>query len=564
MDRELAGRHLKLSPTLPQVAGIALLNMLVLGMTSMSIEHSKTQYREQAAATTRSLASALEQTMDSALDRIDLSLLDIVVECERSLATGGIKARELNEAIAREHSWQPDLDSLRVTDAKGDVLYGVGVDAKGRPRVSAADRDYFLRLRDEPDAGLVFSKPVLGKISNKWVIIMARRIQRPDGGFAGVVYGPISLEHFSHFFDKIDVGRKGVVSVRDAELGIVVRRPELEGLGKAVGNRDVSPEIRDLVAAGKTEATYFTEQGAGGGARMVSYRKIKEHPFYIVVGLARDEYLAKWHDEVLQQGIMAALFVAASLAFSWLLRRNWSQRIFTRKLEEQVRSRTLQLSTLTMEVTLAEERERHMLAQDLHDDLGQVLAVAKLKLTTLEEPRGADWGSQLQQIREIEKMIDQANQSVRSLSLQLSPPVLHQLGLVPALEWLAEEMQRSRGLAVQVRNDSQDKPLDQAASFMLFRAVRELLINVAKHAGVARADVALEVVDGKLILSVADNGVGFDAGKSVVPSAGGGYGLFSVRERISHIGGEVQIDSRPGDGTVVVLILPLQNRESEA
>ncbi len=555
---------MKFSPALPRIAGLLILNLLVLGMMALSLEHSKAQYEDQAAATTRSLSTALEQTIDATLDRVDLSLLDIVGECEQRLAAGGIDEQALNRAIAREHGWQPDLDSLRVTDASGDVLYGVGVDPRARPHVSAADRDYFQRLRAEPDAGLVFSKPVLGKISGKWVIVMARRIQRPDGGFGGVVYGPIALERFYRFFDRIDVGRKGVVSLRDANLGIVVRRPELAGIGAAVGNREVSQEIRDLVAAGKTEATYFTPLGSDNVARTVSYRKIKEHPFYLVVGLARDEYLAKWRDEVWQQGLLAALFLVASAAFAWLLRRDWSQRLFRKRLEEQVRSRTAQLSALTMEVTLAEERERQILAQDLHDDLGQILAMAKLKLTALEAPGCADAATQVQQIREVEAMIDQANQSVRSLSLQLSPPVLHQLGLVAALEWLAEEMLRSYGLTVLVRDDGQDKPLSQVSGYMLFRIVRELLINVAKHAGVKRAEVSLEAIEGNLVLSVADDGTGFDARKRVVPSAGGGFGLFSVRERIGHIGGEVQIDSRPGDGTVVVLILPLPKKESEA
>ena len=548
---------MKISAALPQFVGILLLNLLVLGIIALSLQRSRTHYEEQAAATTQALASALEQTIDAAIDRIDLSLLDIVDECERSIAAAGIDTRAMNRAISREYRWQPDLDSLRIVDAEGDVLYGVGVDPATRPRVSAADRDYFQRLRTEPDAGLVFSKPMLGKISGKWVIAMARRIQRPDGDFGGVVYGTIALEHFYRFFQRIEVGRHGVVSVRDAELGLIVRRPELDSLGSAVGNKEVSQELRDRVASGMTEATYFTAQGAGNVVGMVSYRKVNEHPFYIIVGLGREEYLAKWREEVLQLGVMAAFFVLASLAFAWVLWRNWSHQVFAHRLEQQVRERTTQLSALTMEVTLAEERERQMLAQDLHDDLGQVLAMAKLKLTALEEPDGAAWDSHLQKIKEIEAMIDQANLSVRSLSLQLSPPVLHQLGLVAALEWLAEEILRSYGVTVRVHDDAQDKPLDQVSSYMLFRAVRELLINVAKHAGVQHADVSLEAVDGSLLLSVSDSGAGFDANKKVMPSAGGGYGLFSVRERISHIGGDVHIDSTPGDGTVVVLILPL-------
>ena len=554
-------REAKASAVVPLIIGVVLLNLLVVAIVSLSLRISRSQYEERAAATTQTLSKALEQSIDSALDRIDLALLTVMVDAERQIAAGGIKAPELNALISRQHAWQPDLDSLRVTDAAGDVLYGIGVEPTAH--VSAADRDYFRRLRQEPDAGLVFSKPVVGKISGKWVLIMARRIQTAAGTFAGVVYAAITLDSFNRFFTSIDVGASGVISVRDLSLGLIARRPELEGIGSAVGNREVSKEIREHIAAGEPAATYFTANGTGNVARMVSYRKISHHPFYIVVGLGRDEYLAKWYDEVLQLWALVVLFVIGTCVFAWLVRRNWSQRIFSRRLERQVRERTAQLSAMTMEVTLAEERERQMLAQDLHDDLGQLLAMAKLKLTALEEPASGDWSLHRQQIKKIEAVIDQANQSVRSLSLQLSPPVLHQFGLVAALEWLAEEMQRAYGLSVRVRDDGQDKELSPAANFMLFRAARELLINVAKHASVSRAEVSIEAVDDNLILSVSDSGRGFDPQRKVQPSAGGGYGLFSVRERIRHIGGEVQIDSSPGDGTVVVLILPLAANTQE-
>ncbi|MFA7270246.1 MAG: PAS domain S-box protein [Sterolibacterium sp.] len=239
-------------------------------------------------------------------------------------------------------------------------------------------------------------------------------------------------------------------------------------------------------------------------------------------------------------------------------------RKFNIDLERQVLQRTAQLRALSRELTMAEEKERHALSQDLHDDLGQILAMVKLKLTSLEEPHPDDWRGDFQrQVKEVEVLVDQANRSVRSLSLQLSPPVLHQFGLVPALEWLAEELHRAYDLSVDVRDDGISKPLATASCNMVFRAVRELLINVHKHARVGKAGVDISVVEDRLILSITDTGVGFDAQKNIEPSAHGGYGLFSVRERISYIGGELHIDSSPGDGTVVVLNIPLERRTKE-
>jgi PAS domain S-box-containing protein len=236
---------------------------------------------------------------------------------------------------------------------------------------------------------------------------------------------------------------------------------------------------------------------------------------------------------------------------------------FNIDLEQQVWQRTAQLRTLSKRLTMAEEKERRNLSQDLHDDLGQILAMVKLKLSSLELLSAENSREILPaQILELEALVDQANRSVRSLSLQLSPPVLHQFGLVPALEWLAEELQRAHDLKVNVSDDGQPKPLGQASSNTLFRAVRELLLNVHKHAKIGRADLDISIVDDRLLLSVSDRGVGFDVTKAVTPTAAGGYGLFSVRERIGYIGGEMHIDSNPGDGTVVVLSLPLERRKN--
>ncbi|MFA7279719.1 MAG: PAS domain S-box protein [Sterolibacterium sp.] len=228
-------------------------------------------------------------------------------------------------------------------------------------------------------------------------------------------------------------------------------------------------------------------------------------------------------------------------------------------LERQVLERTAQLRTMAIELTMAEERERHLVAQDLHDSLGQTLAAAKLKLSALDlPPQDNPSGIQLQrEVREIEALLDEANHAMRSLSLQLSPPALQELGLAPALEWLADEMLRSFRLNVRVSDDGLPKPLAEHDLKTIFRATRELLINVAKHAQVGSAEIEARREEDRLVLSVADAGIGFAVSKDSQPSAKVGYGLFSVRERIDFIGGKVQIDSSPGNGTVIVITAPL-------
>jgi two-component system CheB/CheR fusion protein len=240
-----------------------------------------------------------------------------------------------------------------------------------------------------------------------------------------------------------------------------------------------------------------------------------------------------------------------------------AQRKANESLEQKVRERTEQLRALAVELSLAEERERRALAQDLHDDLGQVLAIVKHKLSSLRDPLPVD--GLADELKRIESLIDQANRSMRALAFELSPPVLHTLGLVPALEWLTEEIERVYGLKVHLSDDGAPKVLDEPSRTTLFRAVRELLINVAKHAGAREAEVTCLSSENRLTLAVTDEGSGFDYHKVLQAAPGaGGLGLVSLRERIEFLGGEMHIDSGPDDGTTVTLLTPLQNTTEKA
>jgi signal transduction histidine kinase len=139
---------------------------------------------------------------------------------------------------------------------------------------------------------------------------------------------------------------------------------------------------------------------------------------------------------------------------------------------------------------------------------------------------------------------------------RISPPVLHDLGLVAALQWLTEEMQRDYGLAVSVSEHGQRVPLDETVRSVVFRCVRELLVNVAKHAKVKKAELSVSRADGRLSVSVRDAGVGFDPAQ-VAQVKGQRFGLISVRERIGFVDGTFAIDAVPGDGTVATLSVPL-------
>jgi light-regulated signal transduction histidine kinase (bacteriophytochrome) len=228
-------------------------------------------------------------------------------------------------------------------------------------------------------------------------------------------------------------------------------------------------------------------------------------------------------------------------------------RILAEELERRVAQRTLQLRALSADLEAVEERERRQIARDLHDDLGQILAAARIRLATLCGHEGEEVADTALQV---DALINRANNAIRSLAAQLAPDVLHELGLSAALEWLAEEIEGTFAIKVTVRSEVLPKPLDQEVRSILYRAVRELLINVAKHAQTSSATVDVECRSERVIVTVTDHGVGFDVGAA--PSGTRRrLGLISLRERLSHIGGSVELRSTPGGGTVAVLSAPL-------
>ena len=220
-------------------------------------------------------------------------------------------------------------------------------------------------------------------------------------------------------------------------------------------------------------------------------------------------------------------------------------------LEFKVLERTAELRKLSAQLTLAEERERRLLAQDLHDNLGQLLAVIKIKLTSLPGDAPVPW------LTEILGLVDQADRAARDVSQALSPPILQNLGLAPALEWLGEEIERVYGLAVHVDRGECCKHLAEEIQAVLYRSARELLINVARHAGVREASLSCLCDGDRLVIVVSDAGCGFDPAEHFGTWPGHrSFGLRSIHERIISFGGEVEVDSSPGCGTTVTLSLP--------
>ncbi len=216
--------------------------------------------------------------------------------------------------------------------------------------------------------------------------------------------------------------------------------------------------------------------------------------------------------------------------------------------EERIRS-------LAAELSRAEEAERRAIASDLHDQIGQALATIKIKL--VEVQRSAAFSGYERALEEMRSLLDQTIRTTRTLTVEISPPILYELGLLPALQWLGEQFERKHDVAVAVLSGELE-PADEIVQLVAFKAVRELLTNTAKHAHAHHVAIHVRSEPGRLCVSYRDDGVGFDPAAVDDPGLRtDAFGLFNIRERCTYLGGRLCVESTAGQGVRIDLGLPL-------
>jgi PAS domain S-box-containing protein len=267
----------------------------------------------------------------------------------------------------------------------------------------------------------------------------------------------------------------------------------------------------------------------------------------------------------------AVRMIGAMFDLSVRKRAEEQLRTLNETLEERVASRTAELlqqqqrlRSLAAQLTQTEQRERRRLAQVLHDHLQQLLVAATMRTSMMKRKLTGDSADSAQQILDL---LNRSIEASRSLTVELSPPVLYDAGLIAALNWLGGRMKDKYGLTVEVDADPDAEPTAEDVRITLFQAAQELLFNIAKHAQVNTTYVTLmRLADGRLKLAIEDEGRGFDMSRPPESSAdsSGGFGLFNLRERLQMLGGSISIESSPGEGTCVEIITPGGPVEAEA
>ena len=267
---------------------------------------------------------------------------------------------------------------------------------------------------------------------------------------------------------------------------------------------------------------------------------------YMIVRKDGSRFPAIIHSNVILDG--QGVFAGLGGVMVNITEQKWTQ-------EESINHQK-KLRLLTSWLSLAEERERQRLAGEVHDRIGSSLALVQIKLESLAVPESCKAVSA--ELAEIADSVNEIVTDTQSLISEISWPTLHEVGFVEAIKSLTAKIQQQHHLTIQCQNDGREKNIGKDLAILLFRSVRELLVNIVKHSKAENARVSIAGRGEKLRIDVQDDGIGFDPSEiGRMPGKEPSFGFFSIRERLYVFGGTLDIKSKPSKGTTVTLEVPL-------
>ncbi|MBB3293508.1 MULTISPECIES: diguanylate cyclase [unclassified Roseateles] len=287
----------------------------IVAATWLALQAGRESDLTRARETTENLAASLSIEIGAELKQVDNALQTLALQYRRT--GGGPEAlkRAMERALADQRSLLPQVDAIRMTDAHGQVIYGLAAEESS---VSVGDRDYFQRARDSD--GVVISEPLFGRVLRKWGIVVARRLEAGDGSFAGVVYTTLSTEHFIEGFKGLTIGAEGAISLRTRSQRLIARYSAAEPHSiRGVGDVIVSEDLMRKMAANPQQGWYMTKTRLDNIERITCYRQVRGYPLTIFTGASTADFLAAWRGEVLQQGALAAVVILTVLGCSVLV-----------------------------------------------------------------------------------------------------------------------------------------------------------------------------------------------------------------------------------------------------
>jgi PAS domain S-box-containing protein len=320
------------------VAAVLAINTIAVAIAVNYLRHERDYHVQQVEITVQNIAQLLEEDISGSARTIDLTLLTIADEMERQLARGGTDDAAIDRFLQLHQARLPDVDAIRVTDVVGNVRWGQGVDPAHLS--SYADRAFFAAHRQSEKCKFIASPPILGRVSKIWVVAFTRCYRHPDGSFAGVIAAAAPVLKLGSRFPSLDLGAHGTVVLRSAaDRGLITRFPPIDGPTGEVGNQQVSPEFVAMLESGQASARFHTQKTPDGVERTYAFRRVANLPFILAAGMASDEYLSAWRNQVRQVIVLLAAFALVTVLSAWLVWRFWLRRLTDANLLLQAQER---------------------------------------------------------------------------------------------------------------------------------------------------------------------------------------------------------------------------------
>lgn len=569
---------------------LAWLPPLILSVfVGASLWHSYSEELSQAEAKALTLARAVEQHATATFDRSSLALSAAIQRIQPSDLNRDTLPKErqqvLNNILTVQHQQTRGIVSMSLTDANGIVLANsVGV----APGVDLSDRKYFQQLKSGSFVDVVISEVMKGKVSNRWGLQLARRINLPDGSFGGMVVANLGLyENFESFYQGLNAGSKGLIALRSQDSTLLVRYPVVESaLGKTVQPSGVTQALNSQV----TETVVRSISPIDRIDRITTVRKLPDYPIYTLVGIAYDEAVLSWLREsaalIFLSLIMLLLMVLVSAMaqhrFEMIQKLRMTELSLAQErdarhtlLKQEVADRTAELQQANRQL----ENFLFAASHDLRGPLGRISSFCTLLDKNHRDSLDGEGLRYLDFIRDnalrltklIDDLLDHARVDNKTYHLL---PTNIQLAVYEVLKNKNEEIRQSGAVIrlevpatlVVADVDSLDDVLDS------------LLENALKYSAESAPpviDIGGEEVEGRFRLWVKDNGIGFGSEchdkvfqifrrlHTSADYAGNGAGLALVKRAMERMGGKVWAEGEPGQGATFYLEFDLAPQHME-
>ena len=490
----------------------------------------------------------------------------------RTLAAASVTLKQL-ETEYRQHGGRLNLaryfddrrdelepySILSVIDEHGDLMLSTLPFA--RPQNLREVVNFQIHSRDASQ-DVFIAKPRLGVVTGRPTIYLSRRMNKADGSFGGYTVGGMGTQYFSRFYDQIDLGPDSVVVLLGRDGVIRARRSDAISSEKGVGREMHGTALFSVHLKNAENGKFRATSPIDGVKRLYSYRAIKGYPLVTLVGTSEAAALARVEER--KKTYLWAAGAASAVIFAFaavvLFQTSRGARVTEelRTSEEKLLDYTARMRALSGRIVALQEEERLAVARELHDEIGQGLTAVKIHLQAAKLTcEGCERSFSTENLHEALLTVANILEQVRSLSLNLRPMQLDDLGLTVALSSLVARDAGTAGWIAHFDEDLSAKRLDSNLELACYRVAQEALTNVMRHAGATEVWITLRRTDQALLLTVRDNGRGFDLASARSTGGTPHLGLLGMEERVRNMAGQFEIRTRGGEGTEVRTSFPI-------